>query len=72
MSYRCGLDAQVAYMLGVEPGPPHITCDGCGRRLLITARRGQPPKWFLDNKAAPGWRLDSVNGTREDFCKECK
>jgi hypothetical protein len=72
VSYRCGLDSALAALMGVQPGPPCLTCDDCGRLLLIGANGRRPPKWFLDGKAAPGWRLVSQGGVRRDYCGTCK
>lgn len=72
MSYRCGVYEPLASMLGVEPGPPRVTCDGCGERIVIRENR-MPPRWLLDGKPPPGWRTRKNNdGTRTDWCKACK
>lgn len=76
MSYRSGLGPQLAATMGVEPGGPRITCDGCGLVRRIPDDR-LPPAWFLDNRAAPGWKLvrteDGDGGvTRQDLCPRCK
>jgi hypothetical protein len=70
VTYRCGISG-----FGVER-PPTITCDGCGVRVEI---RSLPPKWFLDGKAKPGWKLvrheEKPGGgfrMRSDYCPECK
>jgi hypothetical protein len=73
MSYRCRLDATVAKMIGEEAGGPRIKCDLCGFKLDVKIKHGGPPKWLLDNKAAPKWRLVRVpDGRRKDYCPECK
>lgn len=72
MSYRCRIDNPLASIMGVEPGGPRITCDGCGVRFNIRTDR-IPPKWFLDNKAPPKWRTAKLeDGTRNDWCPRCK
>jgi hypothetical protein len=72
MSYRCGIYEPLASIMGVEPGPPRITCDGCGVVLKIGERR-LPPAWFLDGKAPPRWRTEKHDdGTRSDWCPACK
>ena len=70
MTYRCGIGPGIP---GLEPGPPHIFCDVCGRRFEAKARRGGPPSWLLNGKAPRGWRVvRTVNGTRQDYCPEHK
>lgn len=72
MSYRCGLDINLARLMRVEPGGPRITCDKCGLKFYIKEDR-PPPKWLLDNKALPKWKLVKyTDGTRLDLCPECK
>ncbi len=72
MSYRCGIYEPLATLMRVEPGPPTITCDGCGLRRSLSDRR-VPPQWFMDGKAAPGWRMEKhEDGTRTDLCARCK
>lgn len=59
-------------MLGVEPGGPRVTCDGCGLVLRVREDR-LPPKWLLDGKAPPGWLLAcGSDGARTDYCKKCR
>ena len=62
--------------LGIESGPPRITCDGCGRRIEVVAHRHQgPPRWFLELKAPPGWLKewpDGEGGPSLDWCPSCK
>lgn len=68
MSYRCGIGRGLE-ALGLEPGPPRITCDACGR--VLTIKQGLPPKWLLDNRAPPKWTLfRQDDGTRRDFCPD--
>jgi hypothetical protein len=65
----------LAMMLRMEPQDPHIRCDGCGLVLSVYAQRGirRPAKWFLDDKAARGWRADkNADGVRRDWCPRCK
>ena len=72
MSYRCGLGADLAKLMGVEPGGPRITCDKCQKKLYINENK-LPPKWLMDNKAPPKWKLVRyVDGTRLDLCPDCK
>ena len=71
MTYHCGLDF---------PGrheEPRITCDGCGLVRDVKKPSGLPFAWFLDGKAAPGWklvRIDLDDGTlvRRDHCPRCR
>lgn len=70
MSYRCGIGPG----LGLEPGPPRVSCDadGCRARIIID---GRPPAWFFNYKAKPGWRLirrdlDDGGIYRRDYCPE--
>lgn len=73
MTYRAGIGAQVAALLGVEPGPPRIICDGCGAVRLLTDRNGfGPPSWFLDRKAPPGWQQSGEGTEQKHMCKACK
>lgn len=70
MSYRAGIYGVLA--MGVEPGGPRVTCDGCGLRITIPDNR-LPPAWLLVNKAAPGWSLTKdADGKRTDLCKSCR
>ena len=71
MSYRCGIYEPLASVMGVEPGPPRITCDGCGIKHVLRENK-LPPKWFLDGKAPPGWRMDKQREVRRDYCRTCK
>lgn len=71
MSYRCGLGPGIAQAFGTEPGGPSITCDGCGLKLNIREDR-PPPAWFLNGKAAPGWKLTRHGDVRDDRCPRCK
>ncbi len=72
MSYRCGIIGYAAFIAGVAPSGPRITCDGCGLVLSIRIDR-RPPAWFLDGKAAPGWSLTRDDGdVRIDMCPRCK
>ncbi len=75
MSYRAGIGPVFARVMGAEPDGPKITCDGCGLVNRIPTDR-LPPKWFMDNKAAPGWSMrrsfDSDGLTRLDLCPRCK
>lgn len=75
MSYRCGIGPGFE-AFGLEPGPPRITCDGCGFQLVI--RLGMPPAWLLDNRPAPRWKLERIEDfasgilMRRDWCPTCK
>ena len=72
MSYRCGIDPTLARMMGVEPGGPRVKCDSCGLVLNIRDDR-PPPKWLLENKPAPGWKMiKTTDGMRTDTCKRCR
>lgn len=72
MSYRAGIGPALANRLGVEPGGPRITCDGCGLVLNIREDR-PPPSWFLNGRAAPGWKLvKQADGSRTDLCPRCR
>ncbi len=64
-------DGRVAAILGEEPGGPRITCDGCGLVLNIRQDR-PPPAWFLDGKAAPGWKRTRRDDTLDDRFPRCK
>jgi hypothetical protein len=67
MSYRCGVSAGAARVIGVEPGPPRIKCDTCGATREITG----PPRWFLANKPVPGWTKSGEGAERTDTCGRC-
>jgi len=73
MSYHVGIGPGMA-ALGLTPCEPHITCDGCGATRLV-APHGIAPVWFLDGRAAPGWRLKREGEhleKRTDLCPKCK
>lgn len=75
MGYRCGIGPGMR-RIGAEPREPHIVCDGCGRERLVinpNSRNFMPPKWFLVNRAAPGWRMLRVHTEekRWDLCPKC-
>lgn len=76
MSYRCGLDAATAAMLGTDAGGPRVTCDGCGLRISAVKPSGMPYSWLLDHKAPKGWALVNPlgpeSGRRRDYCPTCK
>lgn len=72
MSYRCGVWGELAKLLGVEPGGPRVTCDGCGARIVVRDDR-MPPKWLLDGKPPRGWAtVKNADGTRTDTCGNCR
>lgn len=76
MSYTCGIAPNMA-RLGFTPGPPHITCDGCGVKLVAQKSNGAPPAWLLNGKAPPGWKLERTDTGagrvyRSDWCPRCK
>lgn len=75
MGYRCGIGPGMQ-ALGIGTREPHIVCDGCGAtRILMNprSRNMMPPKWFLANRAAPGWRmLRMYDGTKHwELCPKC-
>lgn len=72
MSYHCGIGSGMQ-AIGYEPRDAHIECDNCGlvRNIVKPGRMG-PPAWFLDGKAAPGWKLVRTGETRADYCPRCK
>lgn len=72
MAYRAGIAPNMV-ALGLEPGPPHVICDGCGVVHGCERRDGMPYRWFLDGKAPPGWakRYDD-HGKRWDYCRACR
>jgi hypothetical protein len=77
MSYRCGIGPGME-KLGLEPGPPRVTCDGCGKQLPAVTKTGGPPMWLLNGKAPKGWLLirheEPKTGAilREDYCPACR
>lgn len=72
MSYRCGIWEPLASAMGVEPGGPRVTCDGCGLRVVVRDDR-MPPAWLLDGKPVPGWTMTKDDdGKRTDLCKTCR
>lgn len=71
MTYRVGIGEGMR-RLGFEPREPHITCDGCGLVKNITSGRMGPPRWFLDGKAVPGWKLVREGEKRCDYCPVCR
>lgn len=71
MSYQSGVGPGLAKMFGMEPGGPRITCDGCKAVLAIRDDR-LLPRWFMDGKAAPGWKLTRTEEARTDLCPRCK
>ena len=69
MTYRCGIGAGIP---GMEPGPPRLTCNGCGKVFEFTFR-GAPPEWFIKGKAPKGWStIRNDDCTRTDYCSSCK
>ena len=71
MSYHAGIGLGMA-AFGLTPCEPHITCDGCGLERRVTNAHGMAATWFLDGKAAPGWRTKRIGTTRIDNCPKCK
>ncbi len=73
MSYRCGIGPGLA-ALGMEPGEPRVTCDGCGLRTGVTKASGMPYAWFLNRKGPPGWKSTRTadGATSHDLCPRCK
>lgn len=77
MSYRAGIGDRLAAAAGMEAGPPHIVCDGCGARKNAVTKTGYMPQWLLKHKAPPGWlmrRSEDASGNvrREDYCPMCR
>lgn len=72
MSYRAGTNGLQA--IGIPNGEPRIICDGCGLERSVTLKSGIPASWFLDNRAAPKWKLVRTEEPfrREDYCPRCK
>lgn len=72
MTYRAG--TRGLSMLGIPDDEPRVICDGDGcRRVLRVNTSHIPPRWLLDGKAPPRWRLArDENGNRRDFCPRCK
>lgn len=70
MTYRCGIGPGIA-ALGVEPGPPRITCNLCARVLEVREVRGGAPAWLRNGTAPKGWRLVYEDGHRIDLCPRC-
>lgn len=71
VSYRAGIGPGLR-QLGLEPGPPMIKCDALYCKAVIVLD-GDPPEWFLNRKAKPGWgltRVEHADGsvTRADLC----
>jgi hypothetical protein len=62
--------------IGIANSNPRIECDGCGLVLNIATGWRAPPKWFLDGKAVPGWKMvrrETPNAVeRRDWCPKCK
>lgn len=59
--------------IGIPDDDAHIKCDDCGVRRNVRKPSGMPYAWLLDNKPAPGWRLQlDQEGLRRDFCTQCK
>jgi hypothetical protein len=72
MTYHVGMGVGMS-SLGFTPCDPHITCDGCGVAHEVMNRHDAPYKWFLDNKAPPGWKKERKDhGPRKDFCARCR
>ncbi len=74
MSYLCGLGG------GLPGGPrdPALYCDGEGctaqRTVVMRGRVGIPAAWFMNRKAAPGWKLlnpKDKDSPRRDLCGQC-
>lgn len=73
MSYRAGVGQRLAQRFTVAMTTPHIVCDGCGVRKSVETRQSFAAKWFLNGRAAPGWRMcRAEDGSRIDQCPECK
>jgi hypothetical protein len=75
MTYRAGIGPGIP---GLEPGPPHIFCDGCGLKFEVHSRFGGAPAWFLDGKAPKGWQVIASRTEtglvlfRLDWCPKCR
>lgn len=74
MTYRCGIGIGMDVLCGLEPGPPRITCDGCGVRREVRTASGGMPAWLREGKAPRGWACDydKENFTRKDWCPRCR
>lgn len=78
MTYRAGIGRGMFALTGLEEGPPHIRCDGCGLKLEARTKSGSAPMWLLKNHAPKGWKLvrheDPQTGVvlREDYCPGCR
>ncbi len=71
MSYRAGIGPGMA-ALGLQPGEPHIVCDGCGCTHEVSTRTSIAAVWFLKDRSPPRWGGHG-HGTpsRRDYCPEC-
>lgn len=60
MTYRAGVGAALAQMLGVAPvnAEPTLFCDvvNCGAQLVVRSTRGGAPAWLRNKKAPKSWR----------------
>lgn len=70
MTYWCGIGPGMEE-LGLPTREPHIECNSCGVKKFVSGR-SIPPAWFMNGKAAPGWKLvrDHLE-KRFDYCPKC-
>ncbi len=73
MTYRCGIGARMARVMGVESGPAQVTCDKCGRVELGQTSRGHMAAWLRLGTTPRGWRKEMREDlTSLDYCPKCK
>jgi len=68
MSYRAGVGAGLARLLGREAAGPRIICDVCGKERVIA---GVPPTWLIEGRAVPRWKMSLDTDGRRDVCNQC-
>ena len=72
MTYRCGVGMR-SEAIGLTPGPPQVTCDGCGLVKVAVTATGYMAAWLRKGTTPPGWRkVMHEDMTSEDFCKKCR
>jgi hypothetical protein len=67
MGYRVGISEGLARATGIPAGRPTFFCDGCKTTREFRDRNGMPRAWFLDRRAAPGWKRIGD----KDYCPTC-